>query len=94
MNKIQTKDKIVIWTVILLSPIFLFSQFINPPYAGTVSDAHGYVGSLGVGTSYGYLNPAGGFSLYPTVSLGIYTGLYSDWILYYPTIKNISIRFP
>lgn len=94
MNKIQTKDKIVICTVILFSPILLFSQFVNPPYAGTTSDAHGNVGSMSAGTSYGYLNPAGGFSLYPTVSLGIYTGLYSDWILYYPTIKNISIRFP
>ena len=94
LNKIQIKDKIVIWTVILLSPTFIFSQFINPPYAGTTSDAHGNVGSMSVGTSYGYLNPAGGFSLYPTVSLGVYTGLYSDWILYYPTIKNISIRFP
>ena len=70
------------------------SQYINPPFSGSVSDGSGTVGSLGSNYSDGYLNPAGCFTDYPRLNISSYTGTYSDWLLYLPTLKNISIRYP
>lgn len=83
-----------ICSLILIISHPIYSQYINPPFAGTTSDGQGGVGTVGVGSNYGFLNPAGCFSDHINLNFSTYTGLYSDWILYFPTIKNISLRYP
>jgi len=69
-------------------------QYVNPPYAGSRGDGQGNVGTLGAGYLFGHLNPAGCFADFLTFNYSFYTGIYSDWILFPPTIKNFSIRYP
>lgn len=93
--KYQIYTRVFLIIFLLVEPgKSLFAQYINPAYGGVTANAGGTVGSLGIGESYGYLNPAGTFSYYPILSTGISTGFYSDWILYLPTMKHFALRYP
>jgi len=70
------------------------AQYTNPPFSGSKGDGMGGIGTLGAGNLFGYLNPAGCLADYLTFNYSAYTGVYSDWILFPPTMKNLSIRYP
>ena len=90
--------KIKICIIILINFIISYSQYINAPFGGTVSEGEGNVGSTGVGSSYGYLNPAGLYTNYPTISystyLGSFIGHLNKGTIIIPGIKNLSIKYP
>ena len=87
-------SRIVCLFCILIFFSSVSSQYINPEFGGAVATGFGEVGGQVLGQYSGLYNPA---TLNPNIgriNFSVLTGQYSDYLLYYPTLKDISISYP
>ena len=71
-----------------------FGQYINPPYGGTESTGFGEVGTQLAGPINGILNPSTLLTYTPRFNVSLASGIYSNYYLFLPTAKDISINIP
>lgn len=97
MNRLQrliTIFTIFLIVVLLNCKFHLSAQYVNPNYGGPLSSGFGESGAQLSGPFSGILNPASLFFYRPRVNLSISTGVFSDYLLFFPTLKDLSLLYP
>jgi len=89
MKKIINK---FIFTSIFIE--IICAQYLNPYFGGAGNSGYGESGAHLSGPIYGIYNPASLYINYPRVNQSVTTGQFSDFLLLYPTIKDLSISYP
>jgi len=72
----------------------LWGQYVNPNYGGAQSSGFGEVGAQLAGPQGGVLNPATLFLNRARIGFSLNTGVFSDYLLYFPTVKDLSFSLP
>lgn len=100
MNNSSTMEFSIIGKFIIFVIVFFINgemaicQYVNPTFSGAQSSGFGESGAQLAGPLGGILNPSSLFINKPRININFITGVYSDYLLFYPTIKNISISIP
>jgi len=72
----------------------LLGQYFNPYYGGAANSGFGESGGVLSGPIYGIKNPASLFVFHPRINQSVMTGQFSDFYLFIPTVKDVSVELP
>lgn len=72
----------------------LWAQYYNPFFGGAGNSGYGEAGTHLSGPIYGIYNPATLYLDYPRINQSVTTGQFSDFYLFFPTIKDLSLGIP